>query len=90
MHELPGHPYRILITECCVSKKSYSLNQKPDIKSICWYHEDLYEGKYQFIINKRETTGLKHFNGSKAFIEYSDDMNDIYKNIEEYIIKNVK
>ena len=36
-----------------------------------------------FLINKRESTGLKHFNDSKAFIEYSNDMNDIYKNIEE-------
>ena len=36
------------------------------------------------LINKREYTGLKHFNDSKAFIEYSNDMDDIYKNIEEY------
>ena len=38
------------------------------------------------LINKREhkTSGLKHFNDSKAFIEYSNDMDDIYKNIEEY------
>ena len=35
-------------------------------------------------INKRESTGLKHFNDSKAFIEYSNDMDDIYKIIEEY------
>ena len=26
--------------------------------------------------NKRESTGLKHFNNSKAFIKYSDDMDD--------------
>ena len=36
------------------------------------------------MINKRENTGLKHLNASKAFIEYSNDMDDIYKNIEEY------
>ena len=36
------------------------------------------------LINKRESTGLKYFNDSKAFIEYSNDMDDIYKNIEEY------
>ena len=28
--------------------------------------------------------GLSHFNYSKSFIEYSDDMDDIHKNIEEY------
>ena len=32
----------------------------------------------------QESTGLKHFNDSKVFIEYSSDMDDIYKNIEEY------
>ena len=39
---------------------------------------------YQFFIDKTENTGLKHFNDSKAFIEYSNDMDDIYKNTEEY------
>ena len=34
--------------------------------------------------SKQGSTGLKHLNDSKAFIEYSNDMNDIYKNIEEY------
>ena len=38
--------------------------------------------KYQFLINKRESTDLKYCEGSKAFIEYSNDMHDIYKNIE--------
>ena len=48
------------------------------------YAKDLYEAKYQFLFNKRESKGLKHFIDSKAFIEYSNDMEDIYKNIEEY------
>ena len=37
-----------------------------------------------FLINKQESKGLKHLDDSEAFIEYSDDMDDIYKNIEEY------
>ena len=36
------------------------------------------------LTNKQESTGVKHFNDSKAFIEYSNDMSNIYKNIEEY------
>ena len=36
------------------------------------------------LINKRSREGLKHLNDSKAFIEYSNDTNDIYRNIEEY------
>ena len=39
---------------------------------------------HQLLINNREGTGLKYLNDSKAFIEYSNDMNDIYKNIKEY------
>ena len=36
------------------------------------------------LINKRESTGLKYLNDRKAFIEYSSELDDIYKNIEEY------
>ena len=36
------------------------------------------------LITKREITGLKYLNNPKAFIECSNDMDDIYKNIEEY------
>ena len=48
------------------------------------YSKDPNEAKYQLLINKRESAGLKYFNDSKAFIDYSNDMDDIYKNIEEY------
>ena len=40
--------------------------------------------KYQFLINKQESIGVEHFSDPKAFIECSDDMDDIYKNIEVY------
>ena len=36
------------------------------------------KSKYQFLINKKESTGLKHFNDSKIFTEYSNDIVDIY------------
>ena len=48
------------------------------------YAKDPYEVKYQLLINKRESTGLKYLNDSKAFIEYSNDIGHIYKNIEVY------
>ena len=45
----------------------------------------------QYLIKKTESTGLKDFDDPKAFIEYSNDMEDIYKNIEEYnLAKNRK
>ena len=43
-----------------------------------------YEAKYQFLINKRESIYLRYFGDYKAFIEYLNNMNNIYKNIEEY------
>ena len=48
------------------------------------YAKDLYETKYQFLIDKRESTRLKHFNDPKAFTEYSNDMHNVYENIDEY------
>ena len=39
--------------------------------------------KYQYLINKHEKVGLNHFNDPKAFMEYSNDMQDVYKNIED-------
>ena len=39
---------------------------------------------HQFVINKKECTGLKHLTDYQALIKYSNDMDDIYKNIEEY------
>ena len=36
------------------------------------------------MINKREGVGINHFNDPKAFIEYSNDMHDVYKNIDDY------
>ena len=56
---------------------------QPGIDKIYLYTKNSYESKYQLLINKGESTGLKHLNYSKAFIEYSNDLDDIYKNIEE-------
>ena len=48
------------------------------------YPKDPYEAKYQYLINKREKVGLDLFKDPKAFIEYSNDMQDVYKDIEGY------
>ena len=46
---------------------------------------------YQLLINKRESTGLNYFHGSKAFIEYSVGMNVIIKILKNTIeTKNEK
>ena len=87
---IPNHPHRILILEGSESGKTNALlnliNNQPDIDEIYLYAKDPYEAKYQFLTNKRESVGLKHLNDLKAFIEYSNDMHDAYKNIDEYNI----
>ena len=60
------------------------INNQPDIDKIFLYAKDPYETKYQYLINKSEKVGLNHFNDPKAFMEYSNDMQDLYKNIEDY------
>ena len=48
------------------------------------YAKDLFEPKYQYLINKKKWVGINHFNDPKAFIEYSNDMHNVYKNIDDY------
>ena len=87
---IPDHPYRILIIGGSGSGKTNVvlnlINNQPDIDKIYLYAKDPYEDKYQFLIKKRESIGLKHFNDPKAFIEYSNDMQDVHKKIKEYNI----
>ena len=78
---------RILIIGGSGSGKTNALlnliNNQPDINKIYLYAKDPYEAKYQYLINKHEEVGLKHYDHSRAFIEYSNDMQDVDKNIEK-------
>ena len=92
---IPDHPYGIFIVGGSGSGKTNALfnliNNQPDIDKIYLYAKDPYETKYQYLINKRKKVGLNHFDDYKTFMEYSNDMQDVYKNIEDYNpIKNVK
>ena len=60
------------------------INNQQDIGKIYLYAKNPYEDKYQYLINKRERVDINNFNDSKAFIEYSNDMHDVYKNIDNY------
>ena len=51
---------------------------------IYLYTKDLQEPKYQYLINVRESAGIKNLNDPHAFIEYSEDMNDVYDDINNY------
>ena len=61
-----------------------SVNNQPDIDKIYLYPKDPYEAKYQYLISKREKVGLSHYDDPKAFMEYSNDMQNVYENIEKY------
>ena len=85
---IPDHPYGILIVGGMGSGKTNALlnliNNQLDIDKIYLYAKDLYEAKYQYLINKIEKVGLDHLKDPRAFIESSNDMQDVYKNIEDY------
>ena len=85
---IPDHPYRILIIGGSGSGKTNALlnliNNQPDIDKIYLYPKDPYETKYQYLINKREKVGLDHVDDPKAFMEYSNDMQHVHKNIDDY------
>ena len=85
---IPDHPYRILIIGGSGSGKTnlllHLIENQPDIDKIYSYAKDPFESKYQCLINKRGGVGINHFNYPKFFIDYSKDMPDVYKNIDNY------
>ena len=60
------------------------------IGKIYLYAKDTNEDKYQYLINKREQTEIKNLNDRHAFIEYSNDMNDVLEDINNYNKKGIK
>ena len=52
------------------------------IDKIYLYANNLTEPKRQFLIKNREDIGIKHLNDPKAFMEYSNSMDDVYNNIK--------
>ena len=60
------------------------INEQNDIDKIYLYARDLSEPKYEYLIKKREDAGIKHLNNPNAFIEYSNTMDDVYENINNY------
>ena len=63
------------------------INHQSDIEKIYLYAKGPYEAKYQYLINKREKLGLNYYDDPKVFIEYSNNMKDVYKNTEEYNLR---
>ena len=81
-------PFTMLIIGPSGSGKTNTLlhliNNLHPIDKIYLYAKDIHEPKYEYLINKRELAGIKKLNGPNAFIEYSDDMNDVLDDINDY------
>ena len=61
-----------------------SINNLNPVDKIYLYAKDLSESKYELLINNRKNAEIKHFNDSTAFIEYSNDIDDVFTNIDDY------
>ena len=53
------------------------------VDKIYLYAKDLEEPKYKLLIDKREKAGI-NFNDPNAFIEYSNSMDDLLSDFEDY------
>ena len=60
------------------------INNLHPIDKIYLYANDIHEPKYEYLINKREQAVIKKLNDAKAFIEYSDDMENVLDDINSY------
>ena len=80
--------FRMLIIGQSESGKTNTLlhlmNNLSPIDKIYLFAKDLSEPKYEYLINKREQAGIKNLNDPHAFIEYSNDMDDVLDDINNY------
>ena len=81
-------PFRMLIIGPSESGKTnillHLINNLHPIDKIYLYAKDLSEPKYEYLINKREQAGIKNLNDPHAFIEYSNDMDDVLDDNNNY------
>ena len=80
--------FHMLIIEPSGSGKTNTLlhliNNLHSIDKIYLYAKDIHEPKYEYLINKREKAGIKNLDDPKAFIEFSNDMDDVLDDINNY------
>ena len=84
-------PFRMLIIGSSGSGKTNTLlhliqklNNSNPIDKIYLYAKDLSKPKYEFLINNCKNAGIKNHNDPNAFIEYSNTMDDVFSNIDDY------
>ena len=91
---IPDDPYRMLIIGGSGSGKTNALlnliQYQSYIDKIYLYVKDPYEAKYQFLISKTERVGINCLNNPQAFIEYFNNMDKVYKNIDKHNLDKEK
>ena len=60
------------------------MENQPDIDKIYLCAKGPYKAKYQYLIRIHEKVGIDHHNDPRAYIECSNDMCNVYKNINYY------
>ena len=84
-----GHTYIILIIGGSRSGKTNVLlnlikHQRPDTDGIYLYVKKPFKPKQHLLINGREKVGTTKLKSSKALIDYSQTVDDVYENLENY------
>ena len=85
----PDHPYWTLVIGDSGSGKTNVLlnvikHPRLDIDKKYLCVKDTFESKYQLLINGREKIGIKQTKNPKVFIDYSQIIDDVYENLENY------
>ena len=65
-------------------------NQQPDTDKIYIYVKDPFKSKKQLNANRRQKVGIKMLKNPKAFIDYSQAIDNVNENLEEYNPKRKK
>ena len=86
---IPDYPHRILIIGGSrTDKMNVLLNlikyQQLDIGRIYFCVRDPFELKYQFLFNGREKVGIEQLKNPKPFIDYSQTIDNVHKNLGDF------
>ena len=59
------------------------ISDQLDIDKIYLYAKDPYKPKCQLLIKKRDNARIKHYDDPNVFMEYSNNIDDVYNNIND-------
>ena len=67
----------------CIIQLFNLTDNQADIGKMYLNIKDLYEAKYQYLINNHKDVGKRNLYNPEASTDHSNDMQDVYKNIEK-------